>query len=153
MRIGYLKRNAKFRKEKKFLKFGKQKMVEIWIGEKVEYRYRGKCTRTRRGEFTRTSSINFIGPLSITALVYSVDILNRLIWNDVKWLDDWKASILFERDIIDRIIWQTINKVLKTFPFRFLKTKASKFPYRASHWDWFECYARRSIGATLVEES
>lgn len=30
----YLKRNAKFRKEKKFLKFGKQKMVEIWIGEK-----------------------------------------------------------------------------------------------------------------------
>lgn len=61
-------------------------MVEIWIGEKVEYRYRGKCTRTRRGEFTRTSSINFIGPLSITALVYSVDILNRLIWNDVKRL-------------------------------------------------------------------
>lgn len=32
-------------KKKKFLKFGRQKKVEIWIGEKVEYRYRGKCTR------------------------------------------------------------------------------------------------------------
>lgn len=31
MRIGYLKRNVKFRKEKKF---GKQKKVKIWIGEK-----------------------------------------------------------------------------------------------------------------------
>ena len=151
MRIGYLKRNAKFRKEKKFLKFGKQKMVEIWIGEKVEYRYRGKCIRTRRGEFTRTSSINFIGPLSITALVYSVDILNRLIWNDVKRLKS--IYIIRERYYRSNNLTDAINKVLKTFPFRFLKTKASKFPYRASHWDWFECYARRSIGATLVEES
>lgn len=61
--------------------------------------------------------------------------------------------IIRERYYRSNNLTDAINKVLKTFPFRFPKTKASKFPYRASHWDWFECYARRSIGATLVEES